>query len=218
MRHVLWPSGRRIIGILSGLVLCLPVAQGSEIYIYRDRDGVTLFTDRRDMGPDYTFIRRNGRPTASQVCQGLTRAAMDQRAMTYMPVIRHHANHHGVDEAMIKAIIMVESCFDPQAVSRVGAEGLMQLMPGTARELGVENAFDPAENIRGGVTYFARMLERFDHDLTLALAAYNAGPGAVERHGGVPPFRETQQYISRVMAQYRVLRPEAGISLTQPTR
>lgn len=218
MHRFLKRRGRPAARTLSVLILCLPLGLSAEIYIYRDRDGTPMFTDRRDMGPDYTFVGRYGRPTASHACRGVTRAAMDRRALDHLLTIRHYARHHGVDEEMIRAIIMVESCFDRHAVSRVGAQGLMQLMPGTARELGVSNAFDPTENIRGGVTYFARMLERFDHDVTLALAAYNAGPGAVERHGGVPPFAETRQYITRVMEQYRYLRPETGMSLSPPAR
>lgn len=190
---------------LAILLFCLPSVVAAEIYIHEDRYGTTWFTDQRDMGPDYTFVRRYGRPTAWHSCQGLTRSMLDQRAADQMGWVMHYAQHHRVDQELIRAIITVESCFDRFAVSRVGAEGLMQLMPGTAREVGVDNAFDPRQNIRGGVTYFARMLDRFEGDLTLALAAYNAGPGAVERHGGVPPFRETQGYIERVFNEYRLL-------------
>ncbi|MBK1673742.1 lytic transglycosylase [Ectothiorhodospira shaposhnikovii] len=212
------PWGKLASFTLSALLLSLPAGLGAEIYIHKDRDGTTWFTDRRDMGPNYTFVRRYGRPTARHACHGVNRAIMDRRAMDHMVTIRHQARHHGVDEEMIRAIIMVESCFDRNAVSRVGAQGLMQLMPGTARELGVTNAFDAEENIRGGVTYFARMLERFDHDVTLALAAYNAGPGAVERHGGIPPFAETRQYVTRVLELYQHLRADSGISLSPSTR
>ncbi|WP_156500068.1 lytic transglycosylase domain-containing protein [Ectothiorhodospira sp. BSL-9] len=195
---------------LTGLALVmllawLPGVSMADIYMHEGRDGVPMFTDQRDMGPDYTFVRRYGRPTARHSCQGLTRSMLDQRAADQMGWVMHYARHHQVDQELIRAIITVESCFDRFAVSRVGAQGLMQLMPGTAREVGVDNSFDPRQNIRGGVTYFARMLDRFDGDLTLALAAYNAGPGAVERHGGVPPFRETQGYIERVFNEYRLL-------------
>ncbi|MGM0677873.1 lytic transglycosylase domain-containing protein [Ectothiorhodospira marina] len=190
---------------LAMLLACGPGVSRADIYMHEGRDGVPMFTDQRDMGPDYTFVRRYGRPTARHACQGLTRAMLDQRAADQMGWVMHYARHHRVDQELIRAIITVESCFDRFAVSRVGAEGLMQLMPGTAREVGVDNTFDPQQNIRGGVTYFTRMLDRFEGDLTLALAAYNAGPGAVERYGGVPPFRETQGYIERVFNEYRLL-------------
>lgn len=107
-----------------------------------------------------------------------------------------------MDAGLIKAIIAVESCFDTHAVSRVGAQGLMQLMPATAAELGVRNAFSATQNIQGGVRYFRNMLDRFEHNIELALAAYNAGPRAVERYGGIPPYAETQTYVQRVLMHY----------------
>jgi soluble lytic murein transglycosylase-like protein len=109
------------------------------------------------------------------------------------------AARHDLSTDLVKAVIKVESGFNPRAQSKVGAKGLMQLMDGTARSLGVQDSFDPAQNIEGGVTYLRNMLDRFG-SVPLALAAYNAGPGAVEHYGGVPPYAETQRYVQQVMA------------------
>ena len=105
---------------------------------------------------------------------------------------------YGVEEAVIRAIIHAESAYNPRALSRVGAQGLMQLMPATARRFGVSNAFDPASNIKGGVQYLAWLSKRFKGDLTLMAAGYNAGEGAVGKYGGVPPYAETRVYVQRV--------------------
>ncbi|MFW6198637.1 MAG: lytic transglycosylase domain-containing protein [Acidobacteriota bacterium] len=115
------------------------------------------------------------------------------------------AGRAGLDPALVRAVVASESAFDPRALSHKGAQGLMQLMPKTARELGVENVWDPRDNLDGGTRYLARLLGKYD-DLGLALAAYNAGEGAVERHGGVPPFPETQHYVRRVIGLYRTYR------------
>jgi soluble lytic murein transglycosylase-like protein len=114
-----------------------------------------------------------------------------------------NANASGVDPALIKAIIANESGFDANATSKTGAQGLMQLEPGTAADLGVANAYDPAQNIWGGTRYIKGLLDRFHGDLRLAIAAYNAGPGAVEKYGGVPPYAETQAYVENVLGSYQ---------------
>ena len=123
-------------------------------------------------------------------------------------VIQDMATRHGVDVNLIKAIIKAESNNNPKAVSSKGAQGLMQLMPPTARNLGVANSLDPAQNVDGGVRYLKQLMALYSGNLELSLAAYNAGPGAVERHGGIPPYRETQQYVKKIGNLYGSLRSQ----------
>lgn len=118
-------------------------------------------------------------------------------------LIDYYANEEGLNPRLVQAVIQIESAYNPRARSRKGAMGLMQLMPETARELRVSDAYDPGENIRGGTRYLRRQLDRFSGDLTLALAAYNAGPGAVTQYGGVPPYSETRNYVRKVLSLYR---------------
>jgi len=117
-------------------------------------------------------------------------------------LVDYYSQRRGLDPKLVRSVIQVESAFDPRAVSSRGAMGLMQLMPETADELGVENVWDPGENIRGGTTYLRRMLDRFG-ELDLALAGYNAGPTMVEKYGAIPPFAETRRYVSKVLGLYR---------------
>ncbi|HEY2945715.1 MAG TPA: lytic transglycosylase domain-containing protein, partial [Vicinamibacteria bacterium] len=118
-------------------------------------------------------------------------------------LVAEAAQRHGLDPALVMAVVGVESGFQPQAVSPKGARGLMQLMPRTAREMGVADPFDPAANLDGGSRYLSSLVARFEGDLTKALAAYNAGMGAVARHGGVPPYAETRKYVQRVLGRYQ---------------
>jgi hypothetical protein len=113
------------------------------------------------------------------------------------------ARRHGLDPDLVMAVVGIESGFRPQAVSPKGAQGLMQLMPGTSRELGVADPLDPEQNLDGGVRHLGALLTLYDGDLTRALAAYNAGQGAVARHGGVPPYRETRAYVKKILARYQ---------------
>ena len=120
-------------------------------------------------------------------------------------LIAEAAARHGVDPALVAAVVDAESSFNPNAVSGAGAKGLMQLMDATARGLGVQNPFDPVQNIEGGTKFLAGLLKQFNGDVRLALAGYNAGPGAVQKYGGIPPYAETQRYVPKVIARWQEL-------------
>lgn len=160
------------------------------IYTYVDESGVMHFTN---VPTDSRFVPFIG---------------PDKRDDTrrYSRLIKEAGRTYRIDPAMITSIITVESNFDRFAVSPKGAQGLMQLMPGTASDLRVRDPFDPEENIFGGTRYFSALLDRFDDDVRLALAAYNAGPERVKQYGGVPPIRETRKYIDKVLATYHRLK------------
>lgn len=145
-----------------------------------------------------------------------------ERALSYQGDINKFSTEFRVDSKLIMAVIRNESCFDRSAVSSAGAEGLMQLMPATAKSLGVEDSFNPQQNIRGGTQYLSELVKKYHNNLSLALAAYNAGPGAVAKYDGVPPYPETQKYIERVMKSYRsylrdYLITDTGIADSRPS-
>ena len=117
-------------------------------------------------------------------------------------LISKYADKNGLDEDFVKAVINQESGFNPNATSHCGAMGLMQLMPSTAQGLGVKDAYNPEQNIEGGTKYLKGLMDRFDNDKSLALAAYNAGPNAVKKYGGIPPYAETQNYVKKVLSKY----------------
>ncbi len=125
-------------------------------------------------------------------------------------LVNDNAQASDVDPALVKAIIANESGFNANATSKVGAQGLMQLMPGTAAALGVGDSYDPAQNVAGGTKYIKQLLDRFNGNVRLAVAAYNAGPGAVEKYNGVPPYAETQNYVQNVLASYAKYRSSAS--------
>lgn len=174
--------------LLSGA--SLPAA--AQIYSWRDANGNLVYSDQRPVSaaPSFKVI---GTPFRS------TRPAEPRYVNSYDALIEKHATIYQVSPQLVRAVMQVESGFNPRAVSAKGAMGLMQLMPSTAIEMGVRNPFDPDENIRGGVAYLRRLLNRYANDEEVALAAYNAGPEAVDRyHARVPPYPETRRYVAEV--------------------
>lgn len=177
----------------------------STSYVWVDSEGVKHFSNKRPNGIRNVQVKRTEYPIfsipscyacapTSTVSFGNVRLNMQ----AFAAEIKRTAAKYGVDEAIVRAIIHAESAYRPHVVSPKNAQGLMQLIPATARRFGVKDAFDPAQNIEGGVQYLAWLLKRYKNDLTLASAAYNAGEGAVDRHKGVPPYRETRNYVVRV--------------------
>ncbi|MBW2145554.1 MAG: lytic transglycosylase domain-containing protein [Deltaproteobacteria bacterium] len=178
---------------LSVLITLSVIAQPkAQIYTYTDRDGVLHFTN---VPTDKRF--RLYKPTGFGARAGL------YRHQRYDSIIKLAARKHGLDWALIKAMIHVESNFNPRAISRKGAKGLMQLMPETAKRMAVNNSFDPWENINGGVRFFRHLLSQLNGDMILALAAYNAGLDAVRKYKRVPPFRETNRFVKKVLYYFR---------------
>lgn len=195
-------------GLLAMNLLSLCVtgarAESGEIFMYKQQDGSRLFTDEKKPRRGYVFLGNYGRPTAYSSCRGLTPSGLKSRGDSYQYLIGKHSKAHGVPAELVRAVMHVESCFDRRAVSRVGARGLMQLMPDTASMLGVNNSFDADQNIAGGTRYLAMMRQRYSGNWPLVLAAYNAGPGAVDKYNkAIPPYAETQKYVHRVMSIYQ---------------
>jgi soluble lytic murein transglycosylase-like protein len=142
--------------------------------------------------------------TAAKIEPILPPVKGNKKERLFHPIIIQTSSRHQVDPAIVKAIIMAESGYNPRAISKAGAKGLMQLMPKTAQDLGVEDSFNPQQNISGGVRYFKQLMNRFNGDFKLALAAYNAGSTTVRRYKGVPPFKATKHYIKKVFKYYQL--------------
>lgn len=178
-----------------------PVAASAQIYTWRDGGGNLVLSDHPQNGATRTFAVSSSDGIRS------TRAATP-KSTQYDGLISEHAAIHGIRADLVRAVIQAESAFNPFAKSVKGAMGLMQLMPATAVAYGVANAYDPAQNIRAGVAYLKSLLDHYSQNEELALAAYNAGTGAVQKYGGtVPPYRETRNYVTKIQKQAGARRP-----------
>jgi soluble lytic murein transglycosylase-like protein len=185
--------------LLAVLFFATPVS--AQIYSWRDADGRLVLSNRQK--PDNGEVRAYDVPHAATLrttrATDRTIATTSARPDAFDQLIAEHAQRYGIREDLVRAVVQVESSFNPYARSPKGALGLMQLMPATIRRFGVANPFDAAENVKAGVLYLRELLDRYGNDEQLALAAYNAGEGAVEKYGQrVPPYAETQHYVSAV--------------------
>lgn len=193
------------------------------LYVYRDQAGAALLTNKKVSGGEYRqekvtyYPKSNAQAYNNWDSSGAALSpSYSNTKNAYDHIIRNAAQMYGVSEGLIKAIMHTESGFNPSARSPVGAQGLMQLMPATAQRFNVSNAYDPVQNIHGGVKYLSWLIKRFKGNTQLALAGYNAGEGNVDKYGGIPPFKETQNYVRRVMSRYQNLYA-GGVSVSPST-
>ena len=167
------------------------------IYKYSESDDVVVFTNKRPENiTEFEVLKYDCYACNPDSKIDWYRVRLN--LTSYSDAVNQAAKKHGVDPALIRALMHAESAFNADALSHKGAQGLMQLMPATAKELGVEDASDPSQNIDGGTKYLAQLLKRFNGNIQLATAAYNAGPGAVKKYNGVPPYKETEVYVEHV--------------------
>lgn len=206
---------RLLLSIALLAALALPYSVQAEIYVYVDKNGVSHYTNAPTDGR-YKKARleelntQPGRSVSARETWQRSRRSTPQNPAKYEKYISRAALSHEIDPLLIKAIIRTESNFDPNAVSSKGAQGLMQLMPGTARTMQVRNPFDPLQNIAGGTRYLRELLNSYEGNLALSLAAYNAGPGNVAKNGPLPRIPETREYVRRVIQHYRSYQQNTG--------
>lgn len=210
-------------GLLGLILLNLFITStvSADVYAYHGANGERILTDKRIKNKHYRLVktyktrskpkpavkvstRKTSKASKKKISyQCGNKAYISKQQQAYKKIIRAYSAKYGVEEALIHSVVKQESCFNEKAHSRAGAIGLMQLMPATASYLKIKNPWNPEQNIHGGVKYLSRMLKRFKGNKKFALAAYNAGPGKVERYGGIPPYRETQHYVKKIMADYK---------------
>lgn len=198
-------------------------ANAGNMYIYKDKGGQVLLTNVNPSGNFDKFTKKvkvtyykdskTYDSSSSSNSYGSSAASNSGSRNAYDSYIRASAERHGVDPGLMKAMMHTESAFNPNARSPVGAQGLMQLMPATARRFKVSNPWNPADNIEGSAKYLAWLMRRFNNNVEYAIAGYNAGEGNVDKYGGIPPFKETRNYVQKVMSRYHSLyKNDAGLS------
>jgi soluble lytic murein transglycosylase-like protein len=204
-------SQKKMYALVVAALLSFPFHSASaDIYQYTDAQGIVHFSNV-NVGAGKQFKRIKSAPAEKQPTASASRRVVpppstissSNMPSAYVDIINSACDRHGIDPALVHAVVKVESDFNPYALSRKGAMGLMQLMPQTAVELNVRNSFNPHDNIDGGVRYLRYLIDRYEGNLSLALAAYNSGETAVKRWGTIPPFRETQNYVQRILKIYR---------------
>jgi soluble lytic murein transglycosylase-like protein len=211
-------QGTALIALLFGL--CLGRPGWADIYAFTDADG-TVSLSNVPADARYAVLIAAPQPADATplVPAGKPGPGLAGKAR-YERMVEQVSQAYGLESALLHAVISVESSYNPKAVSNKGAAGLMQLMPATARRYGVADAFDPAQNLGGGARYLRDLLAMFDSDVSLALAAFNAGENAVKKHGNrIPPYRETRRYVPRVLDYYRryqAVSDQAGLQRSQP--
>src|SRR6185369_3744776 len=183
--------------VIFSAILLFSHGSSADIYKYEGPDGTLHFTDAPTDRKFKIFMRDIEKDKRLRTNFGFGKIA--RNPAEFDSIISSCCNLYGVPKSLVKAVIHAESGYNPNAVSRAGAEGLMQLMPGTAQQLKVSDSFNPSDNIRGGVKYLKFLLDTFKGDVSLALAAYNAGMSKVAKYGGVPPYEETRNYVSKVL-------------------
>jgi soluble lytic murein transglycosylase-like protein len=205
-------------GIASLAVGLLAQPALADIYSYKDDNGVVHFTNIPTNDKRYKLLYKEPKSSAPAAMALPVRATAsswlpsDTLIRQYSPIIEVASRAYGVDKALVHAVISAESGYNPMAISRAGARGLMQLMPDTARRYSVKNIMDPTDNIHGGVRYLKDLLVMFNGNIELAVAAYNAGENAVMKYGNkIPPYAETMHYVPKVLAFYRRFQNKATI-------
>jgi len=193
--------GQRLLLLL--FVFFIPLAASAQVYKWVDEDGIVNYSNVAPPKEEEFRVLNFPCYASDPKCRSVAWEKVPLNTRSFANEIRSAAEFNAVDESLIRAIIHAESAYQTDAVSPKGAQGLMQLMPATQKELNVDNPFDPEQNIQGGAIYLARLLDEFQGDVEKTAAAYNAGPGAVQRYRGVPPYDETQEYVRRVTILYR---------------
>lgn len=186
-----------LITAIVGALVYPPVVSHADIYRYEDEEGIVHFTDAPTDKRFKIFMRDIKKDKQLRTLLKMSRSV---NPAEYDHIIKTSSDKYGVSASLIKAVIHAESGYNPNAVSHKGASGLMQLMPGTAKSLKVSNSFDPKDNVEGGVKYLRFLLDTFKGDVSLALAAYNAGLSKVAKYGGIPPYTETRNYVNKVLS------------------